>query len=242
MPENKPDLTPEEISDLYTEGADSYELGNYVKAAALFKEVLRHRPMLADVHNKLGFISSMEGNVEEAAAHFERAVELNPKYTEAALNLAITYSEMGKMDEANQIFTRIDSSIKDQGSGIDPFAAGKLANEHFKLGNIYLEFGQTDSAIEEFRKALKLRPTLVDVLTRLATSLRDKGLYDEAVAELKRARQINPNYSPAQVQLGLTYYMTGKRDAAFVEWTEALKRNPELKDAKSYLSIFKDKP
>jgi tetratricopeptide (TPR) repeat protein len=72
-------------------------------------------------------------------------------------------------------------------------------------------------------------------------TLRQKGAYDEAQAELKAAKGANPNYGPARVQLGLTYYMRGEKELAFREWDEALAANPGLKEARSFLNIFRDR-
>lgn len=232
------ELTPEELKRLYDEGVDCFNEGNYVKADSLLREFSRHRPQLADVHNKLGIIANLEDNLEDAAKHFEQAVKQNPNYTEASLNLAITLNDLGRTDESSEVFARIDTTIADKSTGLDPFAAGKIANEHFKLGNLYQEFGMRQEAVEEYRKALKLKP-MADVMTRLGVSLRDMGENEAAVEELKRAVELNPAYLTASVQLGLTLYVMGSHDEAFALWEEALKKNPEMREPRSFLNMFR---
>jgi len=231
-------LTPEELKDLYSHGVDCFNEGNYIKAEGLLKEVIRNKPGLADVQNKLGVIANLGGNLEEAAKRFEQAVKLNPAYTEAALNLAITLNELGRTDEATGIFENLNHNIKDKSSKLDSFAAGKIANEHYKVGTLYQEFGLYIEAVEEYRKALRLKP-MADVQTKLGIALRDHGDLEGAARELENARETNPGYTTAIVQLGLTYHLMGRSEDAFALWEEALSKNPDLKEPRSFLKMFR---
>jgi tetratricopeptide (TPR) repeat protein len=226
------------IGELYERGSELFGKGKYAEAEGLLREVIKQNPGYADVLNKLGVMANLDGRLKEASAYFEKALELNPRYTEAMLNLTITYNEMGKVELAGEL---LESSAKNVSprDGLDPFVAGKLANEHFKLGNIYTDFGLADEAIVEYRKALKLRSGFPDVHTRLGIVLRDKQLFDEAISEFTRAKEINPSYGPAYVHLGLTYYMKGLTGLAFEEWEEALRNIPGLREARSLLNALK---
>jgi tetratricopeptide (TPR) repeat protein len=134
---------PDEIKELYDHGKELFEKGDYVGAEGLLREVLKHNPRYADVLNKLGVITCLKGSLKEASEFFEEALRLNPLYTEAALNLTVTYNEMGLPDKAIEVVERASKSAAaiEPGSArpMDPFVAGKLANEHYKLGNLYIE-------------------------------------------------------------------------------------------------------
>jgi tetratricopeptide (TPR) repeat protein len=231
----------EKLKEIYEKGKELFDRGNYEDAEGLLREVIRQNPRYADVLNKLGVITSLKGNLKEAAELFEKALRINPSYTEASMNLIITYGDLGKPDKAQEVVNLVTERATHRSGTLDPFIAGKLANEHFRLGNLYLEFSLLDEAIEEFRKALKLRSNLADVRTRLGVALRDKGLYDESVKELQYAKNANILYGPAWVQLGLTYYMKGDKESAFAEWELALEQNPNLKEAQSFLNILRNR-
>ena len=47
------------------------------------------RPDYAEAHNNLGIVLARGGRVEEAIAHFRRALELDPAQTEVRGNLDI---------------------------------------------------------------------------------------------------------------------------------------------------------
>jgi len=233
-----PNLSPDELKELYSDGVDCFNEGNYVKAQGLLKEVVRNNPKLADIHNKLGIIANLGGNLEEAVEYFDKALQLNARYTEASLNLAITLNEMGRTDDAIAVFARVNETVTDKTTGLDPFAAGKIANEHFKLGGLYQEVGMPAEAVEEYRKALKLKP-MADVRARLGVALRELGDMHGAARELEGALKINPEYTSAMVQLGLTYYHMDRAGEAFHLWEESLKKNPDLKEPKAFLKMFR---
>ena len=229
----------QQIHELHERATQLFEEGKYAEAEPLLKNVISSNPKYADVHNKLGIISHLRGHVRQAAEYFKKAIELNPSYTEASLNLAITYNDMGEFKKAQEIFSVAAQIAHPTPSAMDPFIAGKIANEHYKIGNIYLDFGMNDEAIEEYQKAIKLFPRLPDVHTKLGIALRNKGAVEDAIIHFTKAKELNAQYGPAWIQLGLSYYMKGLTGLAFEEWENALRHIPDLKEAKTYLSLLK---
>ncbi len=229
------------LQELYDLGKKLFEEGKLSEAEPVLHEVIAINPRYADVHNKLGVIHNLKGDMRKAAEHFEKALELNPKYTEASLNLAVTYNDLGEYKKAEEVFSMAAQIAHPDPKAIDPFIAGKLANEHFKVGNLYLEFNMNDEAIEEYRKAIKLHSKLADVHTKLGIALRNRGNAEEAIVHFIKAKVINPKYGPAWVQLGLSYYMEGLTGLAFEEWEKALQQMPNLTEAENYLKLLKNK-
>ncbi|MBI5641538.1 MAG: tetratricopeptide repeat protein [Nitrospirae bacterium] len=227
------------LQELYDLGTKLFEEGKLNEAEPILREVISRNPNYADVHNKLGIISNLNRDLKKAAEHFEKALSLNPRYTEVSLNLAVTYNDLGEFKKAQEVFAMAAQIAHPDPDAIDPYIAGKLANEHFKVGNIYLEFNLNEGAIDEYRKAIKLHPKLADVHTKLGIALRNKGQVEEAIVHFSRAKEINPRYGAAWVQLGLSYYMEGLTGLAFEEWQKALEINPNLKEAENYLKLLK---
>ncbi len=228
-----------DIQELYNLGNKYFEEGRFSEAETVLNKVISQNPKYADVHNKLGIISNLNGDLKKAVEHFENALVLNPRYTEASLNLAVTYNDLGEFQKAEEVFTLAAQIAHPEPNTVDPFIVGKLANEHYKIGNIYFEFNMLDEAIEEYGKAIKLHPKLADVHTKLGIALRDKGLVEEAIVHFVKAKVVNPNYGPAWIQLGLSYYMRGLIGLAFEEWEKALEFNPDFKEAEAYLRLLK---
>ncbi len=226
------------LGETYDRARDLFDEGKYDEAEYLFHQILQDHPKgFADVYNKLGQIAHAKGALEQGAAYFEKALDINPKYTEASLNLAVTYNEQGRYEEANDIFNRAAKIVRQEPVRIDPFILGKLANEHSKLGDQYADIGMHDAALEQYRKAIDLRPTFVDIITKIGITLREKGATDEAIKTLIRAKEMKPEYIPARIHLGVTYYIKGFIDMAIEEWEQVRALDPEGKDAQVYLSL-----
>ncbi len=233
------------LDDLYKQGMEAFDKGDYEKAETFFHEILALNPRFADVQNKMGVIYNQTNRLRLAAEAFEKALAINPGYTEASLNLAITYSDLGKYEESRQVFERAARFKEQDGEeptatpGIDPFVRGKLADEHLRLGNMYYDLRLLDEAIEEYQKALRLSPNFSDIITHLGIAYRDKGKYDDAIKEFNRAKECNPKYIPARLHLGITYYSQGFYGLAEEEWREALVFDPDNAAVRTYLNFVK---
>jgi len=231
------------LDDLYKNGMEAFDKGDYQKAEELFQQLLFTKPNFADIQNKIGIIFNQTNRLSLAAKAFEKALELNPGYTEASLNLAITYSDLGMYDKAREVFENAshfsEQVQKTSDATIDPFVKGKLAAEHLRIGTIYYELRMLDDAIEEYQKALRLSPTFADIITRLGIAFRDKGNYDDAIAQFNRAKEANPHYIPARLHLGITYYSQGFYGLAEEEWRQALVFDPNNAAVRTYLNFVK---
>lgn len=61
----------------------------------------------ANDHNNLGYIYWQEGDYERAIGELERAVELNPDFSNARANLARVYADSGLLDKATEEWLRV---------------------------------------------------------------------------------------------------------------------------------------
>jgi tetratricopeptide (TPR) repeat protein len=230
----------EDFEKVYEQARTAFEEGKIIDAERLFLKLLQDHPQgYADIYNKLGIITFQKGDAEMAVVYFKKALQINPRYTEASLNLTIALNDLGRYDEAGETFSKAARVVRSEVKSIDPFIQGKLANEHAKLGDQYFEIGLYDGALDEYRKALSIRPKFVDVVTKVGITLREKGMFDDAIETFQQAKEIHPKYIPAFIHLGVTYYMKGFVDLALAEWEEAQKINPEGKEAQVYLAMVK---
>jgi tetratricopeptide (TPR) repeat protein len=225
---------------MYEKARSLYDEGNYDQAERLYLQVLKNSPKgYADVFNKLGLIQHRRGNLDKAADFFEKALSLNPKYTEASLNLAVTYNDLSRFDDADRIFSKAAAVVKAKTASLDPFIQGKLADAHGKLGDQYFDLALYSEALEEYRKALKLCPHFVDIIAKIGITLREQRAFDEAIQMLMKAKEINPKYILAYVHLGITYYMKGFLDLAMEEWEAAQRIDPSRREVQAYIALAK---
>jgi tetratricopeptide (TPR) repeat protein len=203
----------------------------------MLRQVLENDDRLADVHDMLGVICHTRGNFIQAEHHFERALGINPSYTEAALNLAVTYNDRGKYEAARQVYARIKGTPGGSLRALDPFARGKLANMHAEVGQAYADAQLVREAITEYEKAVALCPQFADLRTRLGTLLREINDLPRAREQYEAAIASRPTYVPARIQLGVTLLSLGEGDAASEQWRKVLDVEPDNVRAKMYLRM-----
>jgi tetratricopeptide (TPR) repeat protein len=222
----------------YDLGKRSFDERNYDIALQYLEKVAAEKSQFADVYNMLGLIYYYGSRFEDAIKAFRKAIEINPAYTEASLNLSVVYNELGQFERSSEVYAMAREGRKDAESYLDPYVKGKLANMHSGLGAIYKDLGFYNEAADEFKKALKLRPGFVDIKTSLGVVYRDMKDYENALRELEETVSQNPEYAHSRVQLGLTYYTMGQQEKARSEWLKVLRANPEDKVAQMYMNLL----
>lgn len=228
-----------ELKSQLDTGREAYERGDYIKAEELLSQALDGGAHgYADVHHILGVIYHSWGRFSKARAAFERALRINPSYTEAALNLAITYNDLGRYAEAKELF---EQAQPPQPGTLDAFARGKIANLHAQVGEAYRSVGDLPSAIREYRKALELGPSFVDIRMRLAQCLAETDALPDAVAELERLVETRPEFVPAWLHLGLFLMRLEQHDKAEAAFKKCLDFEPEHPRAHAYLRMLESK-
>lgn len=217
---------------------EHYERRELEKAEPLLRSILDQVERFADVHNMLGVIAHERRDYKEAETRFNRALELNPRYTEAALNLAVTYNDLGKFDMARAIHERATASQR-PADGIDPFVKGKIANMHAEIAQAYAEVGLLHDAIPELEKAVGLCPQFADLRWRLGNLYKEVGDVARARAQYEGAKEANPKYANARVALAVLMIAANEKKQAEEELEQVLAVDPEHKTAQMYLRMLR---
>jgi tetratricopeptide (TPR) repeat protein len=97
---------------------------------------------------------------------------------------------------------------------------------HFMIGNVYMNQGQPDSAVEHYQKAVALDPGSADYHFSLGNALSRARQIDESVLEYKRALEIKPDYAEANNNLAYTLLQSGQVADAITYFQQAVKIQP----------------
>lgn len=100
---------------------------------------------------------------------------------------------------------------------------------HNNLANAYRRRGELDPAIEEFKKAIALKPHM-KTYDNLGATYRKKGMYAEAIAAHREAMKLAPTSAEPHFGLAMVATDQGKVNLAFTELDRALVLNPEYAD------------
>ena len=106
----------ETLKELLAIGKQYCDNKQYAQAESYLKRVLEKSGRYADVLNMLGVISHVEGKFASSIDFFEQALSINPRYTEAMLNLAVLYNDLGQYAEAKKLYGKLKGA-KGEGRG-----------------------------------------------------------------------------------------------------------------------------
>ncbi len=141
------------------------------------------------VHFALGYAYMQVNRLQEAAAEFEKALQLLPVADGALFALAVIASKRGDDEQAVEHCRRA--------LAIDP----RSAAAHQQLGISQLRLGHTDAAIRSLEAALAIDGSDAKAHGRLATAYAAAGRRDDARRSWEAVLALDPTHERAREEL-----------------------------------------
>jgi adenylate cyclase len=187
---------------------------NIKKAFMLAQKALSMDEADSFAHTLMGSIYVLMRKYEEAISSGKRSVELQPNDALAHMFLGSSLNNAGRVDEA---IAHCKQAIR-----LNPFPAYYY---YHHLGLCYLQNGQYEDALAEFKKALQRAPNAIFNHITLAVNYSLAGREDEARASAAKALELEPKLSVKSVSKMLLYkneaykklLLDGFRKAGFPE-------------------------
>jgi len=201
------------------------EHGQLDEAAASFRMALAVAPpgsplYAAIIRNHLGLVLIQQGKTDDAIVELEHAVRLNPKFTEAHLNLGNALAEQGRLADA---LSHLTTAIQ-----LEP----SLVEAQIGSGNALLKQNKAGEAAPHFRKAIQLKPGLAQAHTGLGSALAMQGFLDGAVVEYREALRLDPQSSITHYDLAIILIKQERLDEARQHLETALAIDPTFRAAR----------
>lgn len=212
---------------------------NFPQAEALIQEKLKQDSHGADGYYLLGVLHYFRGQVGPTVENLKKALSIDPRHTDAAICLSVLFNDIGRYDEAKQVFEQANHSVVHQRAGDDWGIDRKFAVKHLELADLYFRYRRYDEAIEEYGKAALLDPSTLDIRIRLAKAHAKKGYVTRALQELQQLKREHAEFVPGRLQLGLLHYSQGDVLEAELEWESILEVDPSNREARAYLEMAK---
>ena len=185
----------------------------------LFEHTLSVTPPNLRIEHNLGVALGASNRFDEAATHFEKALQIDPNFYDGLVAMSVTRSHQGRMPEAIEYF---QAAIRLQPD---------TPKAHVQLAHALWEQNRDQEALEEMRRALQSAPRDADIRGDFGLALAMVGRLPEAIAQLHEALRLNPNSAENHNNLGLALLASGKARESIPEFEAALRLKPELKGA-----------
>lgn len=173
-------------------------------------------PKSAAVTAALAEVKSIQGDSTEAQTLAKEALKKNPDYRPAMVTIARDHYRKRRLDLALYTLKAILDGFGDE----NPARDKNNAEARMLRGLIYREQNNKAGALDDFKRAVEIRPDLVEARVQLASYVLEAGNAFEAANLLEGALKYDKNHVLARLNLGDAYRLLGKAEQAKkeLEW------------------------
>ena len=233
--------------------------GNLRVALSESKVLLKEFPNSIPLLNFIGICHTKLENFEAAIETFNTIISINPYDTNTHFNIANTYKDVGKNDQAiagykkvlkinptdSDAFNNLGVCWYNKGefdNAVESYQNAININPYFaiaynNMARALERKGNLDLAIEKYQQALSINADDYDVYNNLGLALKKKGIFDSAIENYKEALKINPQFSTAYVNLGTVLAEQKRFSAAIENYKQALKITPNDGDIHNSIGL-----
>ncbi len=145
------ELIPDDPDTIYQAANAHVRLGNIDEGIRLYQRILELMPSYAAAVNaSLGFAYAAKGDEDKCIEYYEKALALNPDYSDIHYNLATVFERRGELSDAEEHYTRAITG-----------------NEYhymaqYRLGLVYSLQEKWEAARDQFIRSAELNPTAIE--------------------------------------------------------------------------------
>lgn len=239
-------VSKEALEKHYNALAKSYEYENWPKAAAYYGKALMVAPAPdSNLYENLGYSYIHAKNYDSAFAVISRGLNKFPRDEYLYNNMGITYYMLDQYDSAIAYYKKaigVDSTIANIWANLannycytrDFNAADAAIKKALSLnaeapwvheveGDMYLESGRYDLAVEKYKKVYELDTAQIDVL---AYGYFETGKYDSAKSIYLKLVKEDTTSASDWASLGLILTNMKNYDSALICFNRAIKLKP----------------
>ncbi len=213
------------------------ELEQFDEAIDVFTGMLEKDPALHQVRLYLGMALEESGDLDAAAAEFQKIPRDSSSYVDAVGHISFILKEQGKPEQAVEtlrkaiadspeqleFYLNLSSLYESLQKGADALALlfdaeKKFTAEprlQFRIGVLYDKLGNRPESIERMKRVIELNPNDAQALNFIGYTYAEIGInLEEALGYLKKAVSIRPNDGFILDSLGWVYYKLKRYDDA----------------------------
>jgi Flp pilus assembly protein TadD len=172
----------------------------------------------------LGWNYDNQGRPDDALASYRKAVQIQPNYVSALVNIGVILATRKQFPDAIPYFER---AVKADPASVD---------SHDDLGHALMEVGRFEAAIPHLRLVARERPNDVVALNSLAEALVRTGQFAQAIPCLEASLRAKPDQAAVHYSLAQALAKLRRTDQAILHFREAIRCQPNDPEALNSLA------
>jgi tetratricopeptide (TPR) repeat protein len=178
----------EEVAERYVVASEKYiEQGLMDAATDACLEVIRLAPDYLPIHLRMGEIHERDGRPEEALTKYQLLIDTYMARDQSRQAIPVYFRLIELSPDTTNARARLAELLKNDGRPDD--AAEQIA----LVASTYFRMGQTNKALEEYRRGLQWAPGSVALHQQYGQALLKLERYEAALAEFRRALELDQN-------------------------------------------------
>ena len=189
------------LNDYLDEAQRDIDKSDFTAAITPLQKFIAEKPDVAYAHFQLGYVYTALKQVAEARAEYEKAISIDPKMTEAYLNLGILLSDPAPADAVAPLKKAVE-------------LLPSQSRPRILLGVAQERAGDLAGAANSFEGAVNLDPRDTEATLHLARLYLKLKRPAEAESKFRAVLNVDPNSTVAALGLAQTLDAQGKPEAA----------------------------
>ena len=210
------------LNDLLEEAQRDIDQSDFEAAIAPLQKVIADQPEFAYAHFQLAYVYTALKRTDEARAQYARTVAIDPKMSEAYLNLGMLL--LDKQEDA--------AAVAPLRKAVELLPA--QSRPRYLLAVALDRSGDRAGAAESFEALIHLDPNDITALDYLGWAALRRGKPDEAEARFRRALEVQPKEPEARRGLAQSLDAQKEPEAASA-YRDYLELKPEDSEARARL-------
>lgn len=157
-----------------------------------------------------------KGRLDEAAAQYEKLLDIVPDNVVALTNLGTIALQKGELEDGVRMIGQSLELAPDQPEALN------------NLGSALRRLKRWNEALASYERAIALSPNFAGAHINLGHALMEVNLWDEALASYDRASAIDPNLADSWLYRGNVFRELERWDEALDSYDRALAINPDF--------------
>jgi len=216
----------------FNQGIENYKNNNLETAVQNFKNAITLKPDDMNAYKNLALCYSNLEDDEKTISTLTKAVEIDPDNVDMQRTLGVAYYQAHEFEKAIDVFQEVAEKTKSDTAQADIYAEAIQ-----RIAFSYDQLGQSEKAIDAYKKALNVFPDNTDLIYNLGRLYYMQENYEKAIDNFKQIAENNPNDYDAVYNTAMAYLRAEKNEEAIPYFKKAIEIKPDSYDAWNNLGV-----